>query len=376
LLVTWIYLLCLWRIEDMVLSRSWYGFLIATLLMLIPSSRVRAQQQPNRAFLEAALVIRSFDQLSDQCKAGKGFTKKQSAAIAAWEAKQNVNALRTQVRSLSSTMQQQIEQGSAKVTAALLKEFTNATPCEIAATIITTPKAKFTVSNSKPESLPDRNPNQTGTTSSPSTTVRASVRVSEIDSFGFDTRVSVGVGGFIGQDVYPVVLFRNGDALKEVKALAAANGLAEHRSSNPKAWTKWQRKNGKIELLTAKGWKALPFNATYQALPAQFRLDGTYRSLSGAGNVAIGGSASVAAWSIYTFSSEGRVIRGRGAGSSNAGVVTSSVAPSQRGRYQIDGLTLRMTYDDGSTEERLIIANPKDPKTAIWLDGSGYSKRR
>jgi hypothetical protein len=256
----------------MVLSRSWCGFLIITLLMLIPSPRVRAQQEPNRAFLEAALVIRSFDQLSDQCKAGKGFTKKQSDAIAAWEAKQNVNALRTQLRSLSSTMQQQIEQGSANVTAELLKRFKTATPCEIAATIITTPKAKFTVSNSKPESLPDRNPNQITTTSSPSTTVR----VSEIDSFGF---------------------------------------------------------------------------------------------------VAIGGSASVAVWSTYNFSSEGRVMRGRGAGSSNAGVVTSSVAPSQRGRYQIDGLTLRMTYDDGSTEERLIIANPKDPKTAIWLDGSGYSKR-
>ncbi len=361
----------------MLLSRSWCGFLSITLLMLIPSPRVRAQQEPDRAFLEAALVIRSFDQLSDQCKAGKGFTKKQSDAIAAWEAKQNVNALRTQLRSLSSTMQQQIEQGSANVTAELLKRFKTATPCEIAATIITTPKAKFTVSNSsKPESLPNRNPSQTGTTSSPSTTVRSSVRVSEIDSFGFDTRVSVGVGGFIGQDIYPVVLFLNGDALKEVKALAAANGLAEHRSSNPKAWTKWQRKNGKIELLTAKGWKALPFSATYQALPAQFRLDGTYRSLSGAGNVAIGGSASVAVWSTYTFSSEGRVMRGRGAGSSNAGVVTSSVAPSQRGRYQIDGLTLRMTYDDGSTEERLIIADPKDPKTAIWLDGSGYSKRR
>jgi hypothetical protein len=363
----------------MLLSRSWCGFLIITLLMIIPSPRVRAQEEPDRAFLEAALVVRSFDQLSDQCKAGKGFTKKQSAAIAAWEAKQNVNALRARVRSLSSTMQQQIEQGSAKVTAELLKQFNTVTPCEIAATIITTPKAKFTVSNSKPEPLPNRKPNETTTTSSPSTTVRSSVRtsvrVSEIDSFGFDTRVSVGVGGFIGQDIYPVVLFRNGDALKEVKALAAGNGLSEHRSSNPKAWTKWQRKSGKIELLTAKGWKALPFSATYQALPAQFRLDGTYRSLSGTGNVAIGGSASVAVWSTYTFSSDGRVIRGRGAGSSNAGVVTSSVAPSQRGRYQIDGLTLRMTYDDGSSEERLIIANPKDPKTAIWLDGSGYSKR-
>jgi hypothetical protein len=96
--------------------------------------------------------------------------------------------------------------------------------------------------------------------------------------------------------------------------------------------------------------------------------------------VAIGGGASVAAWRNYTFFSDGRVMRDGGAGSSVSGsgssVVTSSAAPNQRGRYQVDGLVLRINYDDGSTENRIIITNPKDPKGAIWLDGKGYVKRK
>jgi hypothetical protein len=353
-------------------ARSRFGLLIITPLMLITSPIARAQQAPDEALVKAALLIRTLDRLSVQCKAEKGFNEKQSAAIATWETEQNVNNIRTQVRSLSSEMQQQIEQGATSLTAALRKNYSSKNPCEIAATVITTPTAKFATSNSTPE--PRTNPNPTVTTSSASAITS---RVAEIDSFGFDTRASIGIGGFVTQDIYPVVLFRNGNALKNVAALNSANGLTEHRKARPKDWAQWRRNNGKVELLTTtKGWKALPFSATYQALPARFQLNGTYRSLSGTGNVAIGGSASVAAWKTYTFSSEGRVIRGSGAGGSNAGVATSSVAPNQRGSYQIDGLILRMTYDDGSTEERLIIANPKDPKTAIWLDGSGYSKRK
>jgi hypothetical protein len=122
--------------------------------------------------------------------------------------------------------------------------------------------------------------------------------------------------------------------------------------------------------------KKLPFSTTYQSLPNQFRLGGTYRSLSGTGNVAIGGSSSVAAWNTYTFSADGRVVRGGGAGASSGDVVTSSVAPNQRGRYQVEGSILRIRYDDGSVEEWIVIANPKDPKTAIWLDGNNYARRK
>jgi hypothetical protein len=34
-----------------------------------------------------------------------------------------------------------------------------------------------------------------------------------------------------------------------------------------------------------------------------------------------------------------------------------------------------IAYDDGSTEQRVVITDPGDPKAAIWLDGTGYVRR-
>lgn len=89
----------------------------------------------------------------------------------------------------------------------------------------------------------------------------------------------------------------------------------------------------------------------------------------------MGGADWVTAWREYRFTRDGRVLRGSGAGArseiGDGSVVASTVAPSRRGRYHIDGLTLHLTYDDGSTEQRILITDPRKP-TAIWLDGVGF----
>ncbi|MCC6172500.1 MAG: hypothetical protein IT481_10780 [Gammaproteobacteria bacterium] len=93
----------------------------------------------------------------------------------------------------------------------------------------------------------------------------------------------------------------------------------------------------------------------------------------------VGGSDSVVAWQELTFTRDGHVLRGAGAGTSAAAgdvaIASAGLAPGQRGRYRIDGLLLRLDWDDGRRETRLIVADPADPKTAIWLDGSGYARR-
>jgi len=199
-----------------------------------------------------------------------------------------------------------------------------------------------------------------------------------IERFGFGSRTIMGVGGFLTVDIYPVVLFRDGDALKDVKGLSFPGGLEAHKRAHPGQWTKWRQAGGQWELAGKDGWEALPFKQTYAALPKDFRLDGLFRSVSGAGSVSIGGGQSVTAWSDYRFFPDGRVIRGGGAGSRTeepVSVTTQNVAPNRRGRYQIDGLKLSIRYDDGSGEERILITNPQDPKSSIWLDGTGYARR-
>jgi hypothetical protein len=47
-----------------------------------------------------------------------------------------------------------------------------------------------------------------------------------------------------------------------------------------------------------------------------------------------------------------------------------------RGRHRIDGLTLTMAWDDGKTDPRLLITDPKSPRGAIWLDGKSYARSK
>lgn len=206
-----------------------------------------------------------------------------------------------------------------------------------------------------------------------SSTVNASQLVATIDAFAFDLVTTLGVGGFLIQDVRPVVLFRNGQALRNVRGLSHPRGLEAHRQEKPNDWTRWRRNGNRIELQTSSGWRALPFNTTYQTLPNQFRLNGTYRAISGGGDVAMGGGTTVAIWGEYSFFLDGRVTRNGGAGMISPESAVSSTAATQNGQYQIDGLLLRMRYSDGSTENRVIITHPADP-SAIWLDGIGYSQ--
>ncbi|MCC6172501.1 MAG: hypothetical protein IT481_10785 [Gammaproteobacteria bacterium] len=56
-----------------------------------------------------------------------------------------------------------------------------------------------------------------------------------LEGFGFHSRLTPGVGGFLTTRIFPVMLFRDGAALLDVAALATAEGLEVHRRTNPRA---------------------------------------------------------------------------------------------------------------------------------------------
>lgn len=42
----------------------------------------------------------------------------------------------------------------------------------------------------------------------------------------------------------------------------------------------------------------------------------------------------------------------------------------------MDGLLLRIDFDDGSREQRVLITDPEKPSGTLWLDGESYVERR
>jgi hypothetical protein len=115
-------------------------------------------------------------------------------------------------------------------------------------------------------------------------------------------------------------------------------------------------------------------------LPDDFKLNGLFRTLAGAGTLAVGSNQSLAAWSDYRFASDGTVTRGGGvSGSGQSGgtsVTSQNNSANKLSSYRIEqGLLLQIAYSDGTSERRVFITDLKDAKSAIWLDGVGCLRR-
>ncbi len=369
-------------------QRAWMVSLAAAL----PLAGLAADE----ALLKAALIVRTFDHYAAACQQRGGFKAADATALKAWEREHGVAQIRARMPALERDAAQKQQLDRAVDTIVRQIDAKGADACTAAVTASRTRDAQFATvapqllsasasvdTTPAPVKAPPKAPPKPSP--SPAAPAVAPVRpdaalLAQIDSFGFDTRPTMGIGGFITTEIYPVVLFRDGRLLTDVEGLMFPGGPAAHQAAHPKDWTRWRRQGGELQTAGEKGWEKLPFQSTFKQLPAGMRLDGLYRRLGGTGNIAVGGTATVAAWNEYRFTPDGRVTRGGGAGArAEAGggsVVTRSQAAGQQGSYRIEGVMLTIRYDDGSEEARLIVTDPKDPSGAIWLDGQGYAQRR
>lgn len=374
-------------------------------------------QRPNMFdpdFSKAVSAVFTFDHFAGLCAEGKGLSPQDAAEVGTWRVTNKIDLVRARVAELEPDATQNARLNQARTE--VLKKYGTLKLWSCRAALQSTRRPEARLAANAPQlldalerkgavastsdaatSAPAQQSAVDRTSSVPSgaspraaapptpaaaaTPTRPTAPLLEsIEAIGFDSRPAVGVGGFITLAIYPIVLFKNGEVLTDVAGLAAVGGVEAHRREHPEEWTRWRRQGGKLQLAKEAGWEAPSFQNTYQRLPDDFRLDGFFRALSGTGNLAIGGTDAVTAWREYRFWRDGRVIRGGGSGAQaaagNASVVTSSIAPNQRGRYRVEGLRLQITYDDGSVESYVLIADPTDPTTGIWLDGEAFPRRR
>jgi hypothetical protein len=394
----------------------WRSLALISGVTLSSGLHAQALDLTDKAYVSAAQTVMAYDLLVGRCHERFSLSEADSTTVAAWVTENEVARIRERTSELEQDPAQRgpfnvvrrmfslpfTAKGQAACKSAVdatkrdNAQFARNSPQMIAAlrarggvtaTAATAGRDSNVQSGRNADPAPTSAPsptNRAGTAhaaaaSTTPTSASMAAIAARIDRFGFDTRVAMGVGGFITTKIFPIVLFRDGVALTEVEGLAFAGGLDAHRRAHPEYWTRWRREGQEYQLDKKGEWKKITFRKTYSTLPAGFRLDGHFTSLSGTGTIAIGGSSSVTAVSEYTFTIDGRVVRGGAVGSTssegNASVVTSNVAPSRRGRYEIQGVTLRIRYDDGSQELRILVTDPEDPKSVIWLDGRDYVRR-
>ena len=360
------------------------AFLAAVAMALAGSSDAQPSAVTEESFLRAALIVTTFTKLEDACHKSHGFSPQQSTHIATWRVANRVDEIRARLPELTQhpSQKQQVDKNAADLLATISAH--NRDPCSAATAFVRLPDAQF--AQRAPQVRTDLTASEAqpavvdGLASSGTDPSMTAELQAQIDSVGFHSRTIMGVDGFLTVDIYPVVLFHSGVALTEVAGLRFPGGIEAHQRAKPQSWRRWRRANGRLELESSKGWEPMRFQTTYARFTDGMRLNGLFRSLSGVGTVAIGGADSVAAYNQYQFTMDRHVMRGGAAGgySETAGgsVATRSVGPSRRGTYRIDGLTLHITYDDGSHEQRILTTDPQNPNKAIWLDGVGYVQRK
>ncbi|ESQ93603.1 hypothetical protein ABAC460_00610 [Asticcacaulis sp. AC460] len=196
--------------------------------------------------------------------------------------------------------------------------------------------------------------------------------VKGILGYGLIQTAGMGYGGMVTIKFVPAVLFSSGDILLDVTGLSDP---AAHRAANPDDWSNWRKTGGIYEYRGASGqWRPILGNKVWTQVPDTSGLQGRFTATGGGGNLAVGGTDAVFVETSYSFLPGGRMVRDGVASASSSFGDTSTVTGAsggRPGRYVIEGLALKITYDDGHRESRVLMTHPDD-KDIIWLDGTAY----
>lgn len=215
---------------------------VLRLVGLVACTQTAWAQAPavtDEAYLKAALVVKTFDHFPAACKKRRGFNVAESGAIDTWQRTNGVEHIRARLPELERFPAQQLQVDQAAATMVKLAAARGAKDCAAALSLTRAAEAQFAkvapqllaalpagVAAAANTSAPAAEPPRTGAPPTAAPTVAAQQSLpapdavlAHIDSFAFNTRMTMGVSGFLSTDTYPIVLFRNGDVLTRVEAL-------------------------------------------------------------------------------------------------------------------------------------------------------------
>jgi hypothetical protein len=184
-----------------------------------------------------------------------------------------------------------------------------------------------------------------------------------------------GVGGMVLPDYKPIVLFKDGMAIRNFEQPASEIDVSKFVKEQPDDVTRWQR--------TAQGYsvqwpgddkpEVTEFGAERpKTFPAGHRLNDYWKRLSGGGNAAMGGDVSVAVSNGYRFFADGRFSTDSAVSASAPGVFTGSTG-DDGGTYSINGNALVLTYGNGKIKRLSLYYGGPINDPVLWLAGDSYT---
>jgi hypothetical protein len=201
-------------------------------------------------------------------------------------------------------------------------------------------------------------------------------------------RNTMGAGGFMtGFEIDGPVLLKDGRAFSDFGRPPAYIDPTADALKVPGNWGRWTRAGSTITLRWNDGeTSTVPVSGDNLMTggPKGMKLNGEYRHVSGGGNQAFGGGNSFLSESSYTFFPDGTFssdrsssfMVGPGAGADGASAMGGNNGGGTRGRYDVEGYTLKLTYPDGRISRLSFAAYVhemgKADRDLLMLNGTVY----
>jgi hypothetical protein len=171
------------------------------------------------------------------------------------------------------------------------------------------------------------------------------------------------------QHPIPVLLFQGGYASYNVGQLVKPIDIAYDVVEHPESWPVWRRTATGLEIEGSSGFVPFDYSYTCSALPRGTTLSGMFEYTS---STTIGTDAGVFEVERYRFAADGTY---ESCNMTQTVIVVSGTISNKRtqrkGRYVIDGYTIRLTNDDGTSAFMPFFYDP-NRTTRLWIEKTNY----
>lgn len=228
-----------------------------------------------------------------------------------------------------------------------------------------------------------RSTSRTGTkvkVSTPVTSPGKGLSKDQIQGIVIHAEYTFGVGGMMITEYRPYLMLKDGTVYKYPDVCPYDLDVPASKKVEADKWGTWKQSGKTLTMsLPEKGvmetdrWDSNWFWAKPAA--SGEKIAGGYKTISGGGNTALGGTAMVFSAGTIYFNNDGQFTMERTGGGSNsaAGVDVSAYASKQKaGRYQLDGYGMELRYNDGKVVRDLFYFYP-DSKRVFGLGDEAYT---
>lgn len=213
----------------------------------------------------------------------------------------------------------------------------------------------------------------------PVTAPGAGLKPADIKGVAIHLEYGTGVGGMMITEYRPYLMLKDGSVFKYPDCSPYDLDVATSRQTQPTRWGTWKLE-GKTLVVTLPEKNGMETDRweqhwfwTIPAKPGE-KITGSFTTISGGGNTALGGSAMTFSSANLSFNQQGQFTYERTGGGSNSAAGTSVSAYSSQnkaGTYTLNEFGLELKFNNGQVKRSMFYFYP-DSHTTFGVNDDAY----